>query len=662
MFRLSLTLLLAWACGTLPAQSGVDFGRTDANVPSARFTVDGAELTQYVLDDMPAEYRDRLDERTALRFADQTARGTASILTSGRAYNGWDDLDAYVNQVLTRVAPPEMRDKTYLRAYVLKDGNANAFMTPTGLFFINIGMIEAVQDENGLAGIIAHEIAHYTRRHGLERFVAQESGEFKASIFYNADKVASAFSIDNELDADATAARYLTDAGYDVAGLEDAFGVFERIEKKILLTKLYDWKLKETTHPNSTRRIEKMRAFAEAQDPATLRPPFRDAAAYAELRATARPEVLKYLMASLNHRGCLEKAFVYHLYEPANPTYAYYVLEAIRRAAYLDATLWNKTFLTDGHYDVIDKNGKPVKQVITDNFFSEFRGGILALDAAALDDLPAKFYWQGPPKFRSYEEAFAYFFRVCKVLKEPEALLTNALSLSFDVKLRDKFLTDYLAAGEVRHADYARALLDGKIYDALPERALTAFHNFIPVIKNGVDDIPIWQRAEYEGLSAAMEQAVTTTGNRKYLYLPSLKETNINDYLTLASLEGFSGRYLVARGEKTELHILNPEYWNLLKRLGVNQVEFVNVIYNDKEKGAFTTDTYHKVMTTSFSDLLGRDDEKGRYVKMFIQGLRIHPTDDMKIRAYDGSDRLGSKGTGYDLLAELLRDKLADLD
>ncbi len=49
--------------------------------------------------------------------------------------------------------------------YVIKTDSYNAFATPAGHIFVNSGLILAMEDEDELVGILAHEIAHVYCRH-----------------------------------------------------------------------------------------------------------------------------------------------------------------------------------------------------------------------------------------------------------------------------------------------------------------------------------------------------------------------------------------------------------------------------------------------------------------------------------------------------------------
>ena len=49
--------------------------------------------------------------------------------------------------------------------YLIKDDSFNAFSLPGGYILVNTGVFASIKDENQLAGILAHEIAHNLARH-----------------------------------------------------------------------------------------------------------------------------------------------------------------------------------------------------------------------------------------------------------------------------------------------------------------------------------------------------------------------------------------------------------------------------------------------------------------------------------------------------------------
>jgi predicted Zn-dependent protease len=57
------------------------------------------------------------------------------------------------------------------RWYVSEDREINAFALPGGIIVINAGMIEAADNAEEIAGVIAHEIQHVEQRHTLQQMI-----------------------------------------------------------------------------------------------------------------------------------------------------------------------------------------------------------------------------------------------------------------------------------------------------------------------------------------------------------------------------------------------------------------------------------------------------------------------------------------------------------
>lgn len=74
-----------------------------------------------------------------------------------------------------------------LNVSVLNTKEINAFALPGGFLFIQRGLLEAAENESQLAGVIAHEIAHVTGRHGHKLMRKATI----SSIIYQAAQVAA---------------------------------------------------------------------------------------------------------------------------------------------------------------------------------------------------------------------------------------------------------------------------------------------------------------------------------------------------------------------------------------------------------------------------------------------------------------------------------------
>ncbi|MBW2485835.1 MAG: M48 family metalloprotease, partial [Deltaproteobacteria bacterium] len=93
-----------------------------------------------------------------------------------RQYEIIDDpvIAEYVNQVGSRIVSV-LEDPVFdYKFHVIKVDTYNAFAIPAGYIFINSGLIAAMDGEDELAGILAHEIAHVNARHISQKIEASK--------------------------------------------------------------------------------------------------------------------------------------------------------------------------------------------------------------------------------------------------------------------------------------------------------------------------------------------------------------------------------------------------------------------------------------------------------------------------------------------------------
>ncbi len=189
-----------------------------------------------------------------------------------------------VGQRIVSVLPPQPFKYHF---YVIKEDVYNAFATPAGHIYINSGLLAAMESEEELAGILAHEISHVSARHisqkierskkvQLATLAGLAAGAFLgiggASTAASAVTMGSmaagqsmmlAYSRDDEMQADQIGLKYLRDAGYNGNGL---ITMLEKIRSKQWFgSKQIPTYL--TTHPASEDRIVYIDSWL-AQNPA----------------------------------------------------------------------------------------------------------------------------------------------------------------------------------------------------------------------------------------------------------------------------------------------------------------------------------------------------------------------------------------------------------
>ena len=149
----------------------------------------------------------------------------------------------YINQMgqkMVSALPPQPFDYHF---YVIKNDEYNAFATPAGHVFVNSGLLEAMENEEELAGILGHEIAHVVCRHisqqierskkigiatlagvaaGILLGIGGSAAAAQALTMGSAavgQSVQLSYSRENEFQADQIGLISLTKAGYNGEGL-----------------------------------------------------------------------------------------------------------------------------------------------------------------------------------------------------------------------------------------------------------------------------------------------------------------------------------------------------------------------------------------------------------------------------------------------------------
>ena len=206
---------------------------------------------------------------------------------------------AAVRVLVERIAATIPRDDvaagfTY-QASIIDQDETNAFALPGGRMVVYTGLLRHATSVDQLAGVIGHEIAHVSRRHGLRSMVDQAgtmlvisavAGDVggMAGVLTQGATVAllSAHSRDHERDADAEGARLLAAAGLDPHGLIAFFRLLQAMPGSESPSALA-W---VSSHPQHGERI----AALEALIPTLARAPaFAPAIDWAAVQAEVGP-------------------------------------------------------------------------------------------------------------------------------------------------------------------------------------------------------------------------------------------------------------------------------------------------------------------------------------------------------------------------------------
>jgi len=145
-----------------------------------------------------------------------------SVLMSGKALYG-DPVTQYLNQLLDKILENKPELKKEIRIFALKSEQVNAFSTPKGTIFVNLGLIAHCSNEAELAFIICHELAHYTKN--AEDRLKYDPSKIKDIDYY---LKYHAQSREQELQADKFGfLEFFKDLGYSFEVIEKVFDMLQ---------------------------------------------------------------------------------------------------------------------------------------------------------------------------------------------------------------------------------------------------------------------------------------------------------------------------------------------------------------------------------------------------------------------------------------------------
>lgn len=208
--------------------------------------------------------------------ADERSLGEAVSQLIIRDYGVYQDEDVtkYVTLVGLVMTEASTRPDLKWEFIVLDTDGVNAFAAPGGLIHITKGALGLIKSEAELAGVLAHEIAHITKKHTVNAIRKSKSVEIAGDVAPGSNAYISAlanvayenivekgFDRGDENDADQEGIRIANKVGYSPSGLS-AF-----------LTKLAERNASTTeernglfaSHPETKERLEKIARQIKAE-------------------------------------------------------------------------------------------------------------------------------------------------------------------------------------------------------------------------------------------------------------------------------------------------------------------------------------------------------------------------------------------------------------
>jgi beta-barrel assembly-enhancing protease len=169
---------------------------------------------------------------------------------------------------LLRVLPKAGADYKF---YIIEDPMPNAFALPGGHVMVHDSLIRMTERPEELAGVIAHEVAHVTEKHGYRKIISEAGPYLIVRVFLGGGRntvgvlggssqllVRQSFSQEYELEADDVGWKYLVKARIDPRGLAD---MLKKLQAAEGIMGLGQFSLGAfSSHPATVKRIQRLDA------------------------------------------------------------------------------------------------------------------------------------------------------------------------------------------------------------------------------------------------------------------------------------------------------------------------------------------------------------------------------------------------------------------
>lgn len=202
-------------------------------------------------------------------------------------------LHQYINELGARLLTGienRVRDYTF---FIVKDFGVNAFAVPGGFIGVNIGLITRAWNQDQLASVLAHEIAHVRLMHSLQLMqkssgvstasmlaflagllVGSSNPELGSALLFGGTAAGQQaminFTRENEYEADRLGINLMQNANLDTQGMVDFFKIMQRIAGSSEFQNIEYLR----THPVHSNRISEAQARVKIKNRSQLNPDY----------------------------------------------------------------------------------------------------------------------------------------------------------------------------------------------------------------------------------------------------------------------------------------------------------------------------------------------------------------------------------------------------
>ncbi|HEU4747192.1 MAG TPA: M48 family metallopeptidase [Gemmatimonadaceae bacterium] len=239
---------------------------------------------------------DRLASRVPVAWETNLGRSAVARLAPPDRVCRDPESVAALRAILDRLTAAAPRSPYAFRLSVVRDTSVNAFAAPGGFIVVTSGLLSAARTPDELAGVLAHEIQHVTRRHSTRAIIREMPLRLSLSAVFGGSGFESAAGLvgslgalryyrADEVEADVEGMRLLRAADVDPAGMVAFMRTMQTRYKDTPSLVSYF-----SSHPRTADRVAVLESLAEGARYNTR--PLLDAASWqrvVEICGAARP-------------------------------------------------------------------------------------------------------------------------------------------------------------------------------------------------------------------------------------------------------------------------------------------------------------------------------------------------------------------------------------
>lgn len=424
-----------------------------------------------------------------VNFANEMVIGKAALFDDLDIIIDWPEADKFINDILVNILPPDSLKN--IKVYIINSDEVNAFALEDGSLMITARMMNCLKSESMLAAIMGHELAHYFNKDALKDYIKQRKSQSIDDLLFFTSHFAPIASITGiilnyknlmtysksiEYAADSTSFALLNKSKYSNRGLTQLFETL--IQLQIRENKLSLKGLERDgfhSHPSSVSRLRYSQNWITAANNIKLNY-VEDSVKLNSIKNRALDYAINYSFYTWEFNDCIEMCFKKHLQNPNDNETILTLIEALRKANYLNDKFIKSNFITYNYnikkanvFSLKNYNDEAGSDIKKKSDFNAIRYNlnptIFLEDTSWALSFAVQNYFKENITFKTNNDALNYFTNL--LLKRNNQEVYYSLSL-IEKELNKDLALKYLNTGtKVNYKKHLTTLMNSGVKDSL---------------------------------------------------------------------------------------------------------------------------------------------------------------------------------------------------